>query len=175
MNSLLRKVFDDEEFIEKVAYPTMKQFLGVTCPLTLLDFSLSFGTGKNILNHIVQQCLTKIFTYLICEERLVVIIENSQLMDEESWKVLLELKTLQARAFIVLLQKPIHFLNPSFTISEKTVDHSIISPNATIVFDWLEPYVRQVLMEGSTYLLLPPVSSKEIRYVLSKSLQVTGN
>jgi hypothetical protein len=118
--------------------------------------------------------LRDILATLIKEQPLVLLIEESHDMDKQSWKLLLSLQNVQAKAFIVITQEPIAYLASLFsTAGSDSCIGELISPDSSILYDWIDPYVKQLSScSHSSYILLPEFTFQEVRTYLADVLKV---
>lgn len=201
VNKLLKQMYSkDVETREKVAYPTMRHALGVTCPLGGTTKKINSGihqeldgseksriSSRNevpliftekfeakIPTSLMLSSLKEIFTHLFAEQPMVLIIEDAHEMDEPSWKVLLSLMKMQIKAFIVLTQEPISYLMSLFNAAgSETPIGELINPEAIMSYDWIDAYINRLTdSRKQSYILLRELTFNEVRQHIANTLKV---
>ena len=206
VNQLLRQMYPrDAETRDRVAYPTMRHTLAVSCPLnpaqrrkqspkpnamnehekdfyycsrkSLTCEAQMFNADKPIATVPTILMLTNlrdIFSHLLAEHPTVLIIEDAHEMDELSWKVLSSLLKMQIKAFLVLTQEPIAYLQNLFSsIGSQNRLGELINSEAVLSYDWIESYV-DLITEGkrTSFISLSEYSLKEVRTLVAGTLKV---
>jgi len=183
INTLLKEMYPrDLETREKVAYPTMKHALGVSCNLSNGNrmsgknnsMSQIFGDKfeAKIPNRHKQIILKDIFFKLLKEQPTVLVIEDAHEMDEASWKIFILLKEVEVKAFIVMTLEPIKYLKSSTAIKDSSIAE-LIYPESSIYYDWIDLYINRITnFKKYSYLLLPEFTFQEIRVNLAQVLGI---
>ena len=207
VNQLLRQMYPrDAETRDRVAYPTMRHTLAVSCPLNPAqkrkqstvpnpsnkkhekDFyycsrkssrcdAQMFNVDKPVATVPAILMLTNlkdIFSHLLAEHPTVLIVEDAHEMDELSWKVLSSLLEMQIKAFLVLTQEPIAYLqNLHYSIGSQNRLGELINPEAILCYDWIESYVDLITeRKKSSYISLSEYTLKEVRTQIAGTLKV---
>ncbi len=142
INQLLVDIYPkDRETLEKVAYPTMRSVLGVTCQLRGNNGRLlPFKTIRKIPSSIMFQCLSDIFQFLFSEQPVVVTVENVQFVDELSWQMLHEISRFELKSAFVMSCSQITL--PTSIKINSVVDH-YAAPNVS--YGWIEHNLSKLL------------------------------
>jgi hypothetical protein len=82
----------------QVAYPAMSIALGIESPNKIQNTQQAARLPPRLLN----QCLRDIFTFLLCESPLVVLVGSMHFADMLSWDVIVNLANIPSMAMIVL-------------------------------------------------------------------------
>ena len=194
INNYLKEMYPkDIETREKVAYPTMRHALGVSCPLSSSSFkkkSISpfLSENKNscrknnnsekfeakIPVSLMFGSLKEVFYNLFIEQPLVLIIEDAHEMDEASWKILISFMKMQVKVFIVLTQEPIEYLMTLFTaVGSDSSIGELINPEAKLSYNWINGYVNRLTdNKKCNYVLLPELNFSEVRTHIANTLKV---
>ena len=196
INNYLKGMYPkDIETREKVAYPTMRNTLGVTCPLSSslqhrrsidnrnpnsTDNSSikSLSAEKNEIKipvSLMLGSLKEIFYHLFSEQPLVLVIEDAHQIDEMSWKVLISLMKIQVKVFVILTQEPIQYLISLFTAAgSETLLGELINPEAKLSYNWINGYINRLTdNKKNNYILLPELTFNEVRTHIANTLKVT--
>lgn len=175
INRLLDEIFSsDRETLEKVAYPSMRVALGITCPLSSNRKVKAFSSKVNkIPSQLVLQSLTHIFKWLFSERPTLAIIQNIQFMDESSWRVLhtfTELRTIHG-AMILTKNRPHRPLKGGAGDDK----HTLMSLKEAGSYEWVEPHVGRLKRSGLTsHIELSNYSFMEVRSYLAQILHTVG-
>jgi Adenylate and Guanylate cyclase catalytic domain len=197
VNTLLRQMYPkDVDTREKVAYPTMRRALGVTCPLKTgpnrghgpksgpegdLDFDpLNHPSFVDTLDSKIPirhmgTTVKEILLTLCKDQPVVILIEEAQNLDESSWRILVSLLKVKAKVFFVLTEEPIDYLVSVFkTAGSDSSIGELIFPDSNILYDWIPPYLKKLTFDKkSSYILLPEFTFSEVRSYLAATLKLS--
>lgn len=170
----------DREFQGCISSRTIQSRPSITSRLSITSSSEQHSSyygerfDARIPRRHMSGILRDILASLIKEQPLVILIEESHDMDQHSWKLLLSLQNVQAKAFVVITQEPIAYLASVFsTAGSDSCIGELISPDSSILYDWIDPYMKQLSnCSHSSYILLPEFTFQEVRTYLADVLKV---
>lgn len=174
VNQLLQDIYPkDRETLEKVAYPSMRSVLGVTCPLRSNGKLIEVKKIRKMPARLIFQSMCDIFQALLAEQPVVITIENMQYMDEMSWPVVQEFFRFDAKAAIVVSCASTANSNSQ---SMKALHTDVFSTGSVPSFQWVDQNIHRLLNNKNTsHVVLNTYTFNEMKVFLSHCLNTRVN